>query len=124
MTSLPLMTLIIVLGEMPCEYSLDFGPKALPFKNRKVITLTAKDGSALRIPGVSGRDADPVGVRDHILFVLKDNDWVARPGPGATLIVTGTTKGSAVKLVTVISDAGVPTVRWVPIAPKSPKPKK
>jgi hypothetical protein len=125
----PALAMASLMQAMPCEYVIDFGPPTVVAESRVEIVLLARDGTARKLrmvfggkmPSVSKPEAD----RAYVAYVLNDNGWQARPGPGATLIVTGTKKGSPVRSVTVKSEAAVPTVRWVPLPPRAgPGPKK
>ena len=85
MILLPLLTLVSVLGTLPCEYVVDCGPAALPFKYKMELELWARDGTSLSLPLILQEDWDPKGTQELILFALKDNRWVARPGPAQHL---------------------------------------
>src|SRR5262245_22793382 len=113
----PILTLISVIAALPCEYVIDYGPAAVPVTYNVRTEFVAGDDTALEFTSVWGKNLSPEFIRDGMIIFLKKDGWVARPGPGNSLIVTGTAKGSAVKSVTVKSEAPVPTVRWVPIPP-------
>lgn len=121
MISLSLLALASVMDCVPHEYVIDFGPPLplLPFKYEMALEFWARDGTSLSVPTeIPAGDDSPEGTRDLFLSQLKRNGWVARPGPGATMTVTGTKKGSPIKPVKVKSPAAFPTVRWVPLLPQ------
>jgi hypothetical protein len=124
MFAMPMLFLLAVMDTCPCEYIVDCGSVRVAYGYGMEIVVRARDGSARSLPIDIGKHADPEGVKDLILDSLQLCEWEARPGPGATLFITGNKKGSAVRSVSVKSRAPVPTVRWVPIGPpvgKEPK---
>jgi len=108
---------VATLFAMPCEYVIDCGAAPVPRGYSMTIKFQARDGTTLTAP-IDVGDGPPAAAQRVILWVIKDNDWVPRPGSGTAIIVTGTKKKSQVASVTVKSTAGVPTVRWVPLPPK------
>lgn len=118
-----LLLLALILDSTPHEYAIDFSlvpPK--PFKYDLTLEFGARDGVSLEVPVVVCKDSDnPELTVDCFLWALKDNGWVARRAPGATLVVTGTKKGSPITSVKVKSDLVLPIqVHWVPLPPKYP----
>jgi hypothetical protein len=123
MISLSLLALVGVMDCVPHEYVIDFFEPPVPFKHELTLELWARDGTSLEVTVVIPADNDnPEGARGAFLWALKDNRWVAREGPGATMVVTGTKKGSPIKAVTVKSDKVVLVqAHWVPLLPEKKK---
>jgi hypothetical protein len=110
------------LALVPCEYAVDCGPAAVPFKYKMELELRARDGTSLSLPIITTADWDPKGSPDDLIILLRREGWVARSGPGNSFVVMRTLKGSPVWSVTVKSEAEWPKVRWVPRPPaKEPK---
>lgn len=121
MIYIPVLILASILDAVPHEYVVDCGPVAVPFKYKMELELWARDGTSLSLPLIFPEGWDPQGSQEFLLFALKDNKWVARPGPCNSLIVVGTKKGSQVRSVAVKSEAEWPKVRWVPSPPPPAK---
>lgn len=124
MTCLSMLVLTATLDAVPHEYVVDYGPLPVPFKYKMEFEFKARDGTALDLPLILPADWDPKGSQEFLLFALKDNKWVARPGPGNSLVVMRTLKGSPVRSVAVKSEAEWPKVRWVPAPPPAKGSKK
>jgi hypothetical protein len=119
MIPLPL-ALAAVMHCVSHEYVVEFGlVPAVPFQYKLELEFWARDGTSLSVPVLIPKDDDnPEATSATFLWALKDNKWVARHGPGATLIVTGTKMGSPIKYITVTSELVLPIqMRWVLLPP-------
>lgn len=123
MIYLPLLALATVMDYVPHECVIDFSlVRPVPFEYELTLEFGARDGSSLDVTVVTFKNDDnPDLTSCAFRWALKDNGWVAREAPNATLVVTGTKKGSPITSVKVKSDLDLPiNVHWVSLPPKYP----
>lgn len=118
-----LLLLALVLNSTPHECAIDFSlVRPVPFEYELTLEFGARDGTSLDVTVVVFKnDDDPDLTSCAFRWALKDNGWVGREAPNATLVVTGTKKGSPITSVKVKSDRVLPIqIHWVPLTPKFP----
>lgn len=116
MYAIPLVAATAVLC-VPGEYVIDCGTVPIPVTSTMRILFEARDGTKCHFSALEiVRGAECEVPTEAILDGLKDCKWVARQGPGNTLIVSGT-RTSRIKSVIIASDGWKPELRWWPLIP-------
>lgn len=94
----------------------------LPGPYRLVMTITFASGKTETVPFAFAAVVGPDDAAEAFFVTVDSDDWVSWRKDLKVYVAAG--GGSAVRKLTIESTGFVPAVRWWPMAPKKPKPRK